>query len=79
MIDLDLVYRLRIIDTGDLYWTVLIVRTAPYQRLTQPADSVARGSAIVRNPRAKRRRSPETLSMPPPRRQSSAHRSDYRW
>jgi pilus assembly protein CpaE len=41
-ISLDGLYNFGQLKAGDFYWTVLIVRTNPYTRLTQPAVSTAR-------------------------------------
>jgi hypothetical protein len=37
--DLDAAYNLGLIKAGEALWTVLIVRTNPYTRLSQPAAS----------------------------------------
>jgi hypothetical protein len=37
--DLDSAYSLGLIKAGQAFWTVLIVRTNPYVRLSQPAAS----------------------------------------
>jgi pilus assembly protein CpaE len=40
--DLDAVYGLGLIKGGETFWTVLIVRTNPYVRLSQPSGAGAR-------------------------------------
>ena len=40
--DLDALYNIGQLSSGNIYWTVLIVQRAPYSRLTQPAAGNAR-------------------------------------
>jgi hypothetical protein len=41
-VNLDIVYQSRLLTTPDIYWTVLVVNTEPYERLTQPESSARR-------------------------------------
>jgi pilus assembly protein CpaE len=40
--NLDVLYQSGQLTSSRLYWTVLVVRTSPYQRLTQPGASTSR-------------------------------------
>lgn len=41
-VNLDIMYEAHLFASSQAYWTVLVVRQNPYQRLTQPADSPRR-------------------------------------
>ena len=41
-VDLYLLQRAGLIEQGDIYWTVILVQTDPYVRLSQPAEATAR-------------------------------------
>ena len=38
-VNLDMTYLSRLLTVSEIYWTVLVVRTQPYERLTQPGSS----------------------------------------
>ena len=59
--DLDALYNLGQVKGGDIYWTVLIVRTEPYVRITLPSASNAR-SLTYQPPTAP----PESETTPEP-------------
>jgi hypothetical protein len=40
--DLDALYNFGQVRSGEIYWTVLIVRTEPYERVIQPSAGNAR-------------------------------------
>ncbi len=50
-IDLAVPYSLGVFKTADLSWTVLIVQTSPYQRLTLPDNSPARTLSYTSAPK----------------------------
>jgi hypothetical protein len=64
-IDLDALYGFGQLKSGNLYWTVLIVRTAPYSRLTKPtADN---GRLLTYQPPADSGGPGASTPVPPPR------------
>jgi pilus assembly protein CpaE len=57
--DLDAIYRLGLVGGGNIYWTVIIVKTDPYVRVTQPAVNNSR--LLTYQPPA----GPDTTPEPP--------------